>query len=89
MSAAATKINRAQDAALAGSANGGPSDPATRLVDAYNLRFMSGQMSPFMRQVLLNTLNPIGIADGADWRAQRISRALLLILTSPEYMIQK
>jgi hypothetical protein len=83
------KINRAQDAALAGSANGGTSDPATRLVDAYNLRFMSGQMSPFMRQVLLNTLNPIGSADGTDWRAQRINRALLLILTSPEYMIQK
>lgn len=83
------RINRAQDAALAGNANGGPSDPATRLIDAYNLRFMSGQMSPFMRQVLLNHLNVIGIADGADWRAQRISRALLLILTSPEYMIQK
>ena len=83
------KINRAQDAALAGNANGSPSDPATRLIDVYNTRFMSGQMSPFMRQVLLNDLNPIGIADGADWRAQRISRALLLILTSPEYMIQK
>lgn len=83
------KINRAQDAALAGNANGGAGDPATRLVDAYNLRFMSGQMSPFMRQVLLNNLAPIGIADGPDWRAQRISRALLLILTSPEYMIQK
>jgi uncharacterized protein (DUF1800 family) len=83
------KINRAQDAALAGNVNGGPGDPATRLIDAYNTRFMSGQMSPFMRQVLLNTLNPIGIADGSDWRARRINRALLLILTSPEYMIQK
>ncbi len=83
------KINRAQDAALAGNANGGPGDPATLLIDAYNIRFMSGQMSPFMRQVLLNNLNPIGIADGANWRALRISRALLLILTSPEYMIQK
>jgi len=83
------KINRAQDAALAGNADGGPGNPATLLIDAYNIRFMSGQMSPFMRQVLLNNLNTIGIADGADWRAQRISRALLLILTSPEYMIQK
>lgn len=83
------KINRAQDAALAGSANGGPADPATRLVDAYNLRFMSGQMSPFMRQTLLAVLNPIGVADGPDWKAQRISRALLLIQTSAEYMIQK
>jgi len=83
------KINRTQDAALAGSANGGPSDPADRLVDAYNLRFMSGQMSPFMRQTLLSVLNPIGIADGPDWKPQRISRALLLIQTSAEYMIQK
>ena len=83
------KINRAQDAALAGSANGGPADPANRLVDAYNLRFMSGQMSPFMRQTLLAVLNPIGVADGPDWKAQRISRALLLIQTSAEYMIQK
>lgn len=83
------KINRAQDAALAGSTNGGPADPATRLVDAYNLRFMSGQMSPFMRQTLLSVLNPISSADGADWRDQRVKRALLLIQTSAEYMIQK
>jgi len=82
-------INRAQDAALAGSANGGAADPADKLVDAYNRRFMSGQMSPFMRQTLLNYLNPIGSGDGADWKFQRISRALLLIETSPEYMIQK
>lgn len=82
-------INRSQDAALAGSANGGPADPANRLVDAYNTRFMSGQMSPYMRQVILNTINPISSANGSDWRLQRISRALLLIQTSPEYMIQK
>jgi len=50
---------------------------------------MSGQMSPFMRQTLLSVLNPIGIADGPDWKPQRISRALLLIQTSAEYMIQK
>ena len=83
------KINRAQDAALAGSANGGVGDPADKLVDAYNIRFMSGQMSPFMRQTLLAYLNPIGLANGANWKFQRISRALLLIQTSPEYMIQE
>ena len=82
-------LNRSQDLALAGSANGGPGDPATPLVDAYNKRFMSGQMSPFMRQTLLNYLNPISSASGADWKFQRISRALLLIQTSPEYLIQK
>jgi len=83
------KINRAQDFALAGSANGGLGDPANRLIDAYDLRFMSGQMSPFMRQTLLAYINPISSAFGADWKAQRIKRALLLILSSPEYMIQK
>lgn len=83
------KIDRAQDLTLAGSANGGPGDPAARLIEAYDLRFLSGQMSPFMRQVLREHLDPIGADDGADWRQQRINHALLLILTSPEYMIQK
>jgi len=82
-------IDRAQDAALAGVANGGMADPADKLIEAYNLRFMSGQMSPFMRQLLLDYINPIGSADGADWKFQRISRALMLIETSPEYLIQK
>lgn len=82
-------INRAQDLALAGNANGGPTDRATKLVDTYNLRFMSGQMSPYMRQVLLDDLDLISSTDSADWRQRRISRALLLIMTSPEYMIQK
>ncbi|MCC6592454.1 MAG: DUF1800 domain-containing protein [Xanthomonadales bacterium] len=83
------KIDRAQDAALAGNANGGPGDPPTRLIDAYNLRFLSGQMTPFMRQTLLTALNPVSSADGPDWRFQRIHRALLLIQTSAEYMVQK
>jgi uncharacterized protein (DUF1800 family) len=82
-------LNRSQDLALAGSANGGPTDPATALVDAYNKRFMSGQMSPFMRQTLLSYLNTIGSGSGPDWKLQRINRALLLISTSPEYLIQK
>jgi uncharacterized protein (DUF1800 family) len=86
------KIDHMQDAALAASANGGAGDPANRLVDAYNMRFMSGQMSPFMRQTLLNYLNPIDSTwtDGvSDWRLWRIHAALYLILSSPEYMIQK
>ncbi|MEP6881529.1 MAG: DUF1800 family protein [Dokdonella sp.] len=86
------KVNHARDLALAGSGNGGVADPATRLVDAYNTRFMSGQMSPFMRQALLAYLNPINSSwtDGvSDWRLWRIHTALYLITTSPEYMIQK
>jgi uncharacterized protein (DUF1800 family) len=82
-------LSRALDSALAGSLNGGAADPATKLVNAYNVRFMSGQMSPFMQQTLLNDINPISSASGADWKTQRINRALLLISTSPEYLIQK
>jgi hypothetical protein len=85
-------VNHARDLALAGSANGGAGDPATRLVDAYNLRFMSGQMSPFMRQALLtylNTINSSWAGPGTDWRLWRIHPALYLIFTSPEYLVQK
>jgi len=86
------KVNHAKDLALAGSGQGGTSDPSDRLVDAYNKRFMSGQMSPYMRDQLITYLNQIdhNWANGSDdWRLQRIYRALYLILTSPEYMIQK
>ena len=86
------KIDHAQDLALAGSGQGGPTDPSDRLVDAYSKRFMSGQMSPFMRQNLIAYLNIIDstYANGTDdWRLQRIYRALYLIFNSPEYMIQK
>ena len=53
---------------------------------------MSGQMSPYMRDQLVSYLNTIDStwANGSqDWRLQRVYRALYLILTSPEYMIQK
>jgi Protein of unknown function (DUF1800) len=85
-------INHAKDAALAGSGKGGTADPSDRLVEAYNKRFMSGQMSPYMRQSLVSYLNTINSTWGpstADWRLQRINRALYLVLSSPEYMIQK
>jgi len=86
------KVDHSRDLALAGNANGGPSDPSDRLVDAYSARFMSGQMSPFMRQGLITYLNTIDsdyANDGEDWRLERIYRALYLIFNSPEYMIQK
>ncbi len=86
------KVNHAMDVSFAGSGNGGPSDPSNRLVDEYSKRFMSGQMSPFMRDQLISYLNQIDknwVSDGSDWRLQRIYRALYLIFTSPEYMIQK
>ncbi|MHB8680012.1 MAG: DUF1800 domain-containing protein [Rudaea sp.] len=86
------KINHAQDLALAGSGSGGPSDPSDRLIAAYNARFMSGQMSPYMQAQLksyLDTIDSTWANGNQDWRLQRIYRALYLILTSPEYQIQK
>jgi len=85
------QINHAQDLALAGSSTGGTADPSDRLVDAYNIRFMGGQMSPFMRQTLVSYLNTLSTANSGsdDFRIERIKRALGLILTSPEYIIQK
>jgi uncharacterized protein (DUF1800 family) len=86
------KVNHAKDLALAGSGQGGTADPSDRLVDEYNKRFMSGQMSPYMRDQLVTYLNKIDHTAGdsdTDWRLARITRALYLIFTSPEYMIQK
>lgn len=86
-------VNHAQDVALAGSGNGGASDPSDRLVTEYSKRFMSGQMSPYMYNQLVTYLNTIDKTwanpQGSDWRLQRVYRALYLVLTSPEYMIQK
>ena len=86
-------IDHSRDLALAGSGQGGPSDPADRLVDAYNIRFMGGQMSSYMRTTLINYLNRIDHYwddnGKQDWRISRIQRALYLIFTSPEYAIQK
>jgi len=90
------RVSHIQDLALAGSGQGGAADPSDRLVDAYSKRFMSGQMSPYMRKQLITYLNTIDHTwsdsndpNGSDWRFQRVYRALYLVLSSPEYMIQK
>ena len=65
------------------------SDPAA-LLDEYSLLFMSGQMSPFMRQVLLTRLQAITTDDyGAETGRARVQNALYLIMSSPEYSVQK
>jgi uncharacterized protein (DUF1800 family) len=77
------QMNEDRDAALAAS------DPVG-LVDAYNALFMSGQMSPFMRDVLITRLNLLTEDNyGQDLGRTRVQHALYLILNSPEYSIQK
>ena len=77
------QMNYARDAPLA------VSNPA-QLVEKYNTLFMSGQMSPFMRDVLTTQLNSLTAADhGSALGRVRVQNALYLILNSPEYSIQK
>ena len=80
---ATLQMNEDRDAALAAS------DPAA-LVDDYNALFMAGQMSPFMRNVLVARLNQMSVDDyGNGLGRRRVQHALYLILNSPEYSIQK
>jgi uncharacterized protein (DUF1800 family) len=72
-------LDTARDATLAAN------DPGA-LLDRYNLLFLSGQMSPAMRAILLTRLNAI---TGSARGRQRVQHALYLILNSPEYVVQK
>ncbi|MEO7199538.1 MAG: DUF1800 domain-containing protein, partial [Dokdonella sp.] len=75
--------NLDRDAALA------ESNPA-QLLDTYNLLFMSGQMSPHMRQVILDQMATVQNRPPNFTRGRaRAMHALYLILNSPEYSIQK
>jgi uncharacterized protein (DUF1800 family) len=77
------QMNLARDAPLAAS------NPAA-LLDRYNLLFLSGQMSPFMRATLLTQLQQLTQQDyGNSLGRVRVQNALYLILNSPEYSIQK
>ncbi|HET6546163.1 MAG TPA: DUF1800 family protein [Rhodanobacteraceae bacterium] len=60
------------------------------LIDRYDTLLMAGQMSPFMRNVLVTRLDALDIDDfGADLGRVRVQHALYLIFNSPEYSIQK
>jgi hypothetical protein len=74
--------NEAHDAAL-GVANPGG------LVDRYSLLLMGGQMSPYMRAVLVTRLSAMDAGDYDDIGRARVQEALYLIINSPEYSIQK
>ena len=76
------QLDQDADAALAAS------DP-TALISRYDRLFMAGQMSPFMRNVLVTRLNQMQAGDYANLGRARLQEALYLILTSPEYSIQK
>lgn len=60
------------------------SDPPT-LIDHLNLLLMSGQMSVEMRNELIDVIEGIALGDGS----QRVVEALYLIVSSPEFAVQK
>lgn len=61
---------------------------APALVARYNLLFLSGRMSPKMRDTLLAHLQAIPASTVAGQR-RRVRNALYLIVNSPEYVVQK
>ena len=82
-SADTLQMNLARDTSLAAG------DPAA-LLDRYNLLFLSGQMSPFMRATILAQLQQLTAQDyGAALGRVRVQNALYLIMNSPEYSVQK
>ncbi len=60
------------------------SDPPT-LIDHLNLLLMSGQMSAEMRNELIDVIEGIALGDGS----QRVVEAIYLIVSSPEFAVQK
>ncbi len=76
------QMDQDRDAALA------TSNPAA-LIDQYSMLLMGGQMSPFMRGVLLTRLNAMNAGDYDSLGRARVQEALYLIFNSPEYSIQK
>lgn len=57
------------------------------LVTYYDLVFMSGQMSPFMRTTLTDYLRTLPTTPAGLMK--RIQDALFLVITSPEYAVQQ
>ena len=64
------------------------SDPAA-LIDHLDLVLLAGQMSPAMRQTLIDYVSDISMtAGGLGLGVQRVFEAVFLIITSPEGAIQ-
>jgi uncharacterized protein (DUF1800 family) len=61
---------------------------AVRLIDRYDLLFMSRTMSSSMFDILVSHVQGMDNAD-ADDRRQRVQDAIWLIQTSPEYAIER
>lgn len=61
----------------------------TRLIERYDLLFMSGAMSAPMFSTLVAHLNDINLNSWPGASRERVQDALWLILTAPEYVVEK
>jgi uncharacterized protein (DUF1800 family) len=73
------RVNYAREVAMAGNVN--------QLLDHLNVLLMGGTMSTSMRSTLSTYLNSVPVGDYDDFR--RVTDAVSLIITSPEYLIEK
>lgn len=64
-------------------------DNPAALVDRLDLLFLSGRMSMQTRALLIAHVNDIGINSWPGARRERVQDALWLILSSPEYVVEK
>ena len=60
-----------------------------RLIERYDLLFMAGSMSAPMTNTLVAHLNDINLNSWPGASRERVQDALWLILTSPEYVVEK
>ena len=63
----------------------------TALVQHLNLLLCAGQMSASTQQKIIRTLTMADMAYNANNEARRlhVARALLLVMSSPDYLIQR
>jgi uncharacterized protein (DUF1800 family) len=59
------------------------------LLDRFSVLFLNGRMSPYMYNRLKTHMNGIGVNSSEGWARERVQDALYLILTSPEYVVEK
>ncbi|MEM9305332.1 MAG: DUF1800 family protein [Pseudomonadota bacterium] len=74
-------VNLDREFAMAGNAR--------RLVNHIDLLFLAGNMSRGMRTILIDHIEDIEPESWEGWRRERVQDALWLVLTSPEYVVEK
>jgi hypothetical protein len=69
-------------------------DKPEQLADRLNRLLMAGQMSSALRKRVLDTINAYAISttdltQANQAKTNRVKAAVLLVMTSPEYLVQR